>query len=344
MAPDNPNNMPRLYVENWAPTYGSSLDLAADAAEVDIHVDPCVETDTDDWAPINPTANAADTPTNLAFVDGIRRVEAWVTLDDPKDGPIPGMLGAYAVGATVWDGVAHTSWFEPPAVGRLLMVADGRSVQPPEVGGVPVAAVAIPGREKADLLAHLQERMRAAEQSTAVDLARRGHLVVADGTLHGTRASNVVGYTKTHRVRYLTDSKHSSVVRTLGAGQRTPLFQIGQGNFERFAWYLRLAIVVGGHSWTGIVRCEVPGASGLQTARQVANWTTDLLPRFASEPFRDTRAPENLVPIAALEAHLRRHLGDARLVNRALRTALATSGERVDIPLWAKTNGRGPSA
>jgi hypothetical protein len=41
----------------------------------------------------------------------------------------------------------------------------------------------------------------------------------------------------------------------------------------------------------------------------------------ASEPHLDPRAPQNLVPIAALERELRRRLGDPAFVYRALREA-----------------------
>ena len=47
------------------------------------------------------------------------------------------------------------------------------------------------------------------------------------------------------------------------------------------------------------------------------------LPRFASEPHKDGRAPQNLYPIAGLEGELRRRLGDPHLLERGLRSASA---------------------
>ena len=38
------------------------------------------------------------------------------------------------------------------------------------------------------------------------------------------------------------------------------------------------------------------------------------LPRFASSPYKDPRAPQNLTPIAGLERKLRGMLGDQRLL------------------------------
>ena len=42
----------------------------------------------------------------------------------------------------------------------------------------------------------------------------------------------------------------------------------------------------------------------------------------ASEAHLDPRAPQNLVPIAALEKELRHRMGDPRLTYRALRGAV----------------------
>jgi hypothetical protein len=47
------------------------------------------------------------------------------------------------------------------------------------------------------------------------------------------------------------------------------------------------------------------------------------LPRFASRPHREPRAPQNLYPIAGLEHRLRHLLGDSVLLERSLRLAAA---------------------
>ena len=57
-------------------------------------------------------------------------------------------------------------------------------------------------------------------------------------------------------------------------------------------------------------------------AQLLADRTAAMLPRFASEPHIDPRAPQNLVPIGALERELRRRLGDKNFVFRALREAI----------------------
>ena len=93
--------------------------------------------------------------------------------------------------------------------------------------------------------------------------------------------------------------------------------------YARYSWYLRLAMLQGGHSWTGIVRCETSAHLARDDAAAIADRTAAVLPLVASEPHVDPRAPQNLVPIGALERELRHRMGDRGLVFRALRHAVA---------------------
>jgi hypothetical protein len=74
---------------------------------------------------------------------------------------------------------------------------------------------------------------------------------------------------------------------------------------------------------TGLVRLEVAEGLGLAEATRLADMTTAVIPAFVPSRSRDPRAPQNLVPIGALESHLRHSLGDARLIHRRLATLLA---------------------
>src|SRR5690606_31375953 len=127
-----------------------------------------------------------------------------------------------------------------------------------------------------------------------------------------------VGYIKTHHVSYLPPALHP-VVAHLGAGERTPLVR-GGGHRYRWSWYLRLPGPAT-HAWWGVVRCEAPGDLALVDAVARADVVAATLPRFASQPHNDPRAPQNLHPIAGLERELKRRLGDAALLERALRAA-----------------------
>lgn len=306
----------RLHIESWSPEYGAPLELSEEPTPAS-PVDPTVETT--DWSPIEGSDEKA--PTEVAFVDGVRRIEARLAIDDPMDGPVPGIMGAFGVGAVVWEREVPRSTFTGLTVERMVAMAKGYKVELSTIGGLPVAAESVPGDDPSDLVSHLQRRMRAAEQLLASGLATHGRLVVADGRIHELGARPIVGFIKTHQVMYLTGEQRT-LIGGLTAGQRTPLFLIDPGHFPRYAWYLRLADLPMGHSWTGIVRCEVSAAVGIESAIQLAGSTAGLLPRLASERHIDPRAPQNLVPIAALERELRRCMGDQSLARRALQTAV----------------------
>jgi hypothetical protein len=99
------------------------------------------------------------------------------------------------------------------------------------------------------------------------------------------------------------------------------VFRLGS-SWERHTWYLRLPCRPGA-PWAGIVRVEcsadLPAADAIaQAARSQVT-----LPRFASTEYKDSRAPQNLYPIAGLERELRRRLGEPNLLYRALRRAAA---------------------
>ena len=306
----------RLYVESWSPDYGAPLELSEESTPT-AAVDPMVETT--DWRPIRGCDRTA--PSEVAFVDGVRRIEARMTMDHPMDGPVPGIMGAFGVGAVVWERQIPRSTFGGLTVERMLVMAKGYQVELATMGSLPVTVGSVPGDDPSELASHLQQRMRAAEQSLASRLATPGRLVMADGRIHELGTRPIVGFIKTHQVMYLTGEQRA-VVGRLDAGQRTPLFLIDTESFSRYSWYLRLADLPWSHAWTGIVRCEVSTAVGRQTAIELAGWTAALLPGLSSERHIDPRAPQNLVPIAALERELRRCMGDQNLAHRALQTAV----------------------
>ncbi len=308
--------MARIHVEGWAPDHGAStvVDVAlADPEKVDEEVEVAGE-----WAPID---GADDGVEEVAFVDGVRRVDARLTLDE-EDGPVPGLCGSYAVGAVRWDRRLRRSRFDAVSVGRLAVFGSGRIAEVPTAGRRLVyRSESIPDTDPAALLRRFHGAMRTAEATLAEGLSRDGVFVVADGPLNDFSATEKVGYVKSHRVPYLSVERRRVVAR-LGPGQRTPLFLIGAGgDYPRYSWYLRLAAIPGGHGWSGVARAEVASALSLETARRIADRVTAILPAVASEPHLDARAPQNLVPIGALERELRRRLGDPGAVYRALREA-----------------------
>jgi hypothetical protein len=125
---------------------------------------------------------------------------------------------------------------------------------------------------------------------------------------------------KTHQKSYL-QAEQVKVVAALGPGQRSPVFRMGT-SWERLSWYLRLpgATRV---PWSAIVRLECSADLSRDEAVVLADMTATVLPSLASSPHKDPRAPQNLVPIGGLERQLRHRLGDAALLYRSLRGALA---------------------
>ena len=307
--------MARIVVEGWSPEYGAPMDPDEALAPAEGSVDTSVETES--WAPRD---GVDDAEPRIAFVDGVRRVDARLTLDDPT-GPVPGLCGTFAVGATVWDRrPPRRSTIGHERIGRWAVLAGGRpETFPPVALDPPYDTTTTADSDPAGLVRMLHTKMRAAEGHVASALAA-DHFVVADGPLNELAALPAVGSIKSHRVTYLPPERNV-VVGALAPGQRTPLFTIA--DYRRYSWYVRLADVAGGHAWSGVIRCEASGQLPTADVIVIADRTAAILPLVASEPHLDPRAPQNLVPIAALERGLRHLMGDPGLVYRALREAVA---------------------
>ncbi len=109
------------------------------------------------------------------------------------------------------------------------------------------------------------------------------------------------------------------LVVSLVPGQRTPVFLLGS-SWDRYPWYLRLPCTPGA-PWAGIVRLECSATRNATEAIGMTWLSQATLCRYASREYKDTRAPQNLYPIAGLERQLRRRLGDAMLLYRGVRQA-----------------------
>lgn len=312
--------MSRLHVEGWAPEFGSPFETDDSLAD-DGKVDEAVEVD-GPWSPIPGVDDGIEV---VAFVDGVRRVDARLTIDEPE-GPVPGICGTLAVGAVCWDRTVPRSKIERVRVERLAVFGHGKAAPVPVAGPqLAYRSESVPDVDPGALVQRFHGAMRKAEAVLSEELAKQGTFVVADGPINDLSATEKVGYIKTHRAPYLSPVA-AGIIARLRTGQRTPLFLIGKGGaFPRYSWYFRLAEISGGHSWTGVVRAEVSSHVDLATARRVADRTTAVLPLVASQPQVEPRAPQNLVPIAALERELKRRLGDRTFIHRALRSAVMTA-------------------
>jgi hypothetical protein len=305
----------KFTVDPWDPSYGTSNDLdPGDASKAQVDVD--IEVPAAQWAPRPPPSTRP--AERLVFVDGVRRVEAhvWIDLDD--GGAHHGLCASYAAGAVRCDGTAVCG---PFIVRRGVFSAhDGVETIPTRYGQFSARQAASASPE--GLALALQERMGAAELEAAEGAAASGDvdLVVVDGPLRGRQhLSGAVGYVKTHHVTYLPPELNAVVAR-LGPGERTPLFRLGT-DWSRISWYFRLAATAGGSPWAGVVRAECSATIAVAEAAVLADTVTAALPRFASAPHKDSRAPQNLYPIAGLEREMRRRLGDQALLYRRLQVS-----------------------
>lgn len=296
-------------IDAWDPQYGAAMAPVLD--ESSGSVDPDAEVPIMDWAPIRPGPEPVH---DVLFVDGVRRIDArvWEVGDAATR---PAMAVSIAAGAVRCNDMAE---IVDSRVQRLLV---GRAGLAPISGsGITWAPLPVADDEEATMIQAVQAEMGRLEALVASDLPRPG-LVVLDGPLSGrTHVADAVGYVKSHRIAYLPPSVEG-VVRRLGPGERTPLFVL-QTNWARLSWYLRLPGGQG-HPWSGVVRLEAPAGTSLPRAQQLADLVGATLPRFASPPHRDPRAPVNLLPIAGLEDTLHHLLGDRDLLNRHLRQAVA---------------------
>jgi hypothetical protein len=301
----------KFAVETWAPEYG----IAADDAQMDDSSDGVavdIEVAGDKWSPIDPAP--AGLPSTIMFVDGVRRIDArvWIT-----DGDIvcPGVCATVAAGSVV---CTETSARVVDAhVERGLFTGPTDAAADIETRNGIYRYFACAGDSPEDLYLGIHNEMTRIE--TELGASPDCELAIFDGPLRGRTDPNGVGYVKTQHVQYLPEELQP-VLAGLDDGQRTPLFHLGGRGGNRYSWYLRLPIERT-QPWAGIIRCEVPAAGSVADAVERANQVTALLPRYASEPHKDGRAPQNLYPIAGLENELRRRLGDQLLMERALRLA-----------------------
>ena len=327
--------MARLKIDPWQPEYGAQAEIGLSISELPestVQIEPNIETG--DWGqPRTPSPDLGRPP--FVFIDGVRRIDCRLVVED-GDKRAFGLLGSFGVGSVLADG--HAGWHSA-AVQRLAITGAGLLIDPLEIS-IGSGAITFEPRSIADVEAvapveALQAAMRRAEADHAVPLVEEGW-ILADGPLvypFGP-GSRVVGVVKRLLAAYLT-GEPAALLPKLAPGQRSPIFALGHQALDRFAWYQRIAPQrAHWHDLAGIVRCEVRMDIGLATAVEMADVIAVHLPFFASKVGFDPRAPQNLLPIGALEKRLRHLLGDSELIRRRLDAQIARMNQ-VDSALEA---------
>jgi hypothetical protein len=327
----------RFSVDGWDPGYGSAIEME-ELAESTAQIDATLEVPAAQWSPI-PSKQLASMPSAVLFVDGVRRIDARVWIDDatPDDPdtshPVAGLCASYAVGVVCC--CARGAHLLVSEVRRGLFTDAGTATHL-RVGSASYTLHRVVPAPELPITASLSNALQRALTDLEITIAvwaraeRTDHgagdddLLIVDGPLRGrAHLPRALGYVKTHHAQYLPGDLNG-VVAKLVTGDRTPIFAIGTG-WERYSWYLRLPCVPAG-PWTGIVRLEAAPTLDLAEVVALADLSQNLLGRYASVEYKDSRAPQNLVPIAGLEKVVRHQLGAAPLLYREIRTAARKVG------------------
>jgi len=323
----------RLYVDAWDPSYGTGLETGETAPMPDLLsqssavLQPNVELEPAAWRPLVPAADLR-CPDMVLLVDGVRRIDARIWVEEPDGTLHPGLAASYAAGvvrcdlrrgsAAVANARVARGFFTPSPDAEDIVAANARYPVHRVAGSDPAQLSAAVQPYLSQLEAEVSALARATTETLTAD-GTADDLLVIDGPLRGrAQLPRALGYIKTHRVQYLPPEL-TTVVGRLAPGQRCPVFLLGT-TWHRYTWYLKLPGPPGS-PWAGVVRVECSADLPRHEAIRLADVSAVSLPRFASSPYKDARAPQNLTPIAGLERRLRAMLGDQRLLVRTLHAA-----------------------
>ena len=335
-----------LRLDPWASEYNTAYHAEAVLTEQRDNVDTSLECDT--WAPITPKAPDTLPFDTLLFMDGTRRLEARVLLEDELKQIAFGAIGSYGVGVIDCcpEGrrrAAHLDLSEclgVTAIRRICALSGGYELAAFDVapnlktqlGMLNYQVITTHERDADAVVRRLQFEMLKAESQLASRLVDTfpDALIISDGPrprMGGVE--NVVGYVKTiHQVKI--NEAQLETVRHLEAGQRSPLYLVSGDDKSQqlFEWFLRLRDPNPWlYSLAGIVRLQAHAGSHpkqrLKETQTLADWLALTLPKFASRQHQDPRAPQQLLPVRALESELKRRMGDAGVVRRRITQYLA---------------------
>ena len=316
----------RVHVEAWDPRYGANADggdSAGPEAASSEEVDPAAELPPESWQPLAPPPGLR-APDVVLLVDGVRRIDAHMWVEESDTSLQPCLAASYAAGVVRCDlrrGAAEVAsarivrgLFTPSPLLEDLTTTAAQYV-------VKRVGVRDPGKLANQVMPHLRALEVDVSRAQRAEATSEDDLLVVDGPLEDRGAlPRAIGYVKTHRRTYLPPQL-ATVITRIKPGQRTPYFSVGT-RWRQYSWYLRLPGPVGS-PWAGIVRVECSAELSRPEVTHLADLSAVTLPRLASTSYKDPRAPQNLVPIAGLEKRLRAMLGNAQLLHRALQSAVA---------------------
>ena len=313
-----------LTLDPWSPEYGSAFDVEDEEEDEpsNFEVDALVETA--DWSQAI-VPRPLPFPELVAFIDGVQRIESWARVDDEESSSVA-VLASVAVGCAFSTPDAAT--ISVDYTSRVLAVGGATRTEalvvPMRGRDLVFEALPATGTGRHGAMQAAAVRRRDLELASVAKHLPKTPLVIADGRLVDlTRGTNqLAGIAKTLHQLYLAGEQRALVAR-LRAGERTPVFTIKDSWGSRHSWFLRLPYTRAiHHSYAGIVRLEIP-VDDTRSPVEVADMLSHNLPRYASRPEHDPRAPQNLLPVGALEKRLRHELGDQAFIRRAIEDHLS---------------------
>ncbi len=330
----------KLRLDPWEAEYNT-----AHVAKEATSEQPNIEVDIEykNWRAVTPPAKLKSKLLfdRLLFVDGSRRIEARVLLEDKNKQVAFGALGSYGVGVVSCcaQGLSQAQFLKWQ-IKRICTLSGGHKIDDFELkqtidkylGKLQYEVVASAERDSEAVLRKLQFEMLAAERLLTSNLVDNypNALIINDGPRPRIGFEpNVIGYLKTsHSIPI--GPKKIQLIRQLEQGQRSPLYLVkGQDSTQNyFEWFLRLRDPNPWlYSLAGMVRLQAVAGKEpqkrLDDVCELANWLAIKLGDFSSKQHQDPRAPQQLLPIRALETELRRQMGNLQIIRRRITTYLS---------------------
>jgi uncharacterized protein len=317
----------RFALDPWVSDFAPSTDHTATPPPLNVDVD--AEMPAGDWEPVDCPASGRFT--TVRFVDGVQSTDAMIGVDHIDGTQVPGLVGSWAAGVVCCT-EGEDARIDGETILRRGVFSAAQPLEPISLGGATWEPRPVEAMLEPDLANALRRARSELEQRLCLELPRDpSSLLVIDGPMHDlprAAAPWAVGMAKRQHRSYLP-ADLQRMLRTLKKGQRTPLFKLG--GEPRWSWYVCLDDFSDSVGTTaasvGVVRMETDttATTTAPTVAAFADRVTATLPRFATLPYEDPRAPANLRPIKGLEQVLKRQLGDKTLLRKLLRSASAAS-------------------
>ncbi len=338
----------RLRLDPWAAEYNTAFhaESQTDPTSLENRIDNA-NIEFEEWQIVSPQETEAVLDTShplseMIFIDGSRRIEARGLLETDEGESAFAALGTYAIGAVKccsFQGKAAEiidieTELGIKSVNRICAIsADGmyddfeiNQVNNSQLGSLKYEVKVAKTTDSESVMIELQTVMLKQEEALAKALqeAFPDALIVRDGPRRGSGLShNVIGYVKTvHELRL--NPMQLDIVRQLKEGQRSPIYTVtGDGSQTYFEWFLRLRDPTPWlYSLAGMVRIQALAGpmpeNRIAEASKLADWLCYKLPKFATRQHQDPRAPQQLLPIRALEADMRRQMGNSQIIRRRI--------------------------